>query len=163
MNIFSAVSSNGRERPREGDKSRTPICSSSWLGYEAIRSSSRLRHHSAFVCESPFLRRFRARLFAYLSSVSNVASVVSFVQVMWTRFFWFCGALSLEIDCRRDFLGGLHRLSPKLKRFWYMAECESSVVFVGRWSELRQRVFVEKEYCNLRVDDVIQFLHTLPG
>ena len=66
-------------------------------------------------------------------------------------------------DCWRDFLGGLPRVSPKLKRFLHKVQCESSVAFVGWWSELRQRVSVEKEYCNLRVDDVIQFLHTLHG
>ena len=66
-------------------------------------------------------------------------------------------------DCRRDFLGGLPRVSPKLKRLLHKVQCESSVAFVGWWSELRQRVSVEKEYCNLRVDDVIQFLHTLHG
>ena len=72
------------------NKSRTFLCSSSsWLGDEAIWSSLRLWHHSAFVCESPFLKCFRARLFAYLSSVSKVPSVVSLMQVMWKGFFGF--------------------------------------------------------------------------
>ena len=57
-------------------------------------------------------------------------------------------------DCRRDFLWGLLRLSPKLKRLLHKVQCESSVAVVGRWTEVRQRVFVEKEYCNFRVDDV---------
>ena len=66
-------------------------------------------------------------------------------------------------DCWRDFLGGLPRVSPKLKRLLHKVQCESSVDFVGWWSELRQRVSVEKQYCNLRVDDIIQFLHILHG
>ena len=105
------------ERDIEKETNLGPLCSSSWLGYEAIRSSSRLRHHSAFVCESPFLRRFRARLFAYLSSMSKVASVVSFVQVMWKGFFGSVARCLLR-SLSTGFLGR-HRLSPKLKRLWY--------------------------------------------
>ena len=90
--------------------------------------------------------------------MSNVASVVSFVQVMWIGFSGFVAHCLLR-SLSTGFLGR-HRLSPNLKRLWHMAECESSVASVGRWSGLRQRVFVEKEYCNLRVDDD-QFLHIL--
>ena len=69
------------------------------------------------------------------------------------RFFFGFVAHCLLRSLSAGFLGR-HRLSRKLKRLLHMPECESSVVFVGRWSELRQRVFVEKEYCNFGVGDV---------